>query len=285
MKVFISWSGKLSGDVALLLNEWLPSAVPGIVPWLSKEGIEKGSIWFGAIEEALKDTSVGVICLTRENMVRPWVLFEAGGLNKGLDKTRVCPLLLDLEDKELDPPLNQFHTTKLNKKDMLALCMMINQHNTGHVHSELQLKKFFNTFWPEFEKGFTALFKKNRASRPPKKKDPTEMLEQILETMQALLTASQSRSAFAPILPPLRYAPLDYLDYPGNLPSTVYPPSVPQPSPAQLPTGLLPGSSAAAELRAIMAEPKGKVVRPAMAQGQKPKPSAAEELAKKPPAA
>src|ERR1035441_9789565 len=121
MKVFNSWSGKLSGDVALLLNEWLPSAVPGIVPWLSKEGIEKGSIWFGAIEEALKETSVGVICLTRENMVRPWVLFEAGGLNKGLDKTRVCPLLLDLEDKELDPPLKAFNATKPNKNYMLTL--------------------------------------------------------------------------------------------------------------------------------------------------------------------
>lgn len=202
MKVFISWSGKLSGDVATLLSEWLPSAVPGTVPWLSKEGIEKGSIWFGAIEEALKETSVGVICLTRENMGRPWVLFEAGGLNKGLDKSRVCPLLLDLEDRELDAPLNQFHTTKPNKKDMLALCTMINQRNTGQVHSAQQLKKFFDTFWPEFEKGFTTLLKKHRASKPPAQKETPEMLEQILETVQALLRAMQSgpRSRYDPAL-------------------------------------------------------------------------------------
>ena len=81
MNVFISWSGKLSEDVASLLNEWLPSAIPGTKTWLSKKDIEKGAIWFGDIEKELKDTSVGIICLTRENINRPWILFEAGGLH------------------------------------------------------------------------------------------------------------------------------------------------------------------------------------------------------------
>jgi hypothetical protein len=221
MKVFISWSGELSGDVATLLNEWLPSAVPGTIPWLSKEGIEKGSIWFSAIEEALKETSVGVICLTRENMARPWVLFEAGGLNKGLGKSRVCPLLLDLEDKELDPPLNQFHTTKPNKKDMRALCHAINGQNAEHAYNEQQLDKFFDAFWPKFDSEFTALLNKHGESKPPEKKPMTEMVEQILETVQALLRASQPSPpwagfAYEPLPGGSRYAGI--LDNASNKP-------------------------------------------------------------------
>ena len=197
MKVFISWSGKLSEDVASLLSEWLPNAVPGTKTWLSSKDIDKGAIWFSDIEKELKDTSVAVICLTRENKERPWVLFEAGALNKGLDKSRVCPLLLDLEDKELDPPLKAFNATKPNKKDMLTLCKTINRQNIGNVFPEPQLERFFNKFWRDFELKYAAIMKKHRKSKPPKKPEAPEMLEKILETVQALLTASQTSPGLA----------------------------------------------------------------------------------------
>ncbi len=283
MKVFISWSGKLSGDVASLLNEWLPSAVPGTAPWLSKEGIDKGSIWFGDIEKELKDTSVGIICLTRENMNRPWILFEAGGLSKGLDKSRVCPLLIDLDDKELDPPLKAFHATKPSKEDMLALCKTINRQNKGNVFPDPQLEKFFRRFWRDFESKFTVLLKKHGKSKPPKKKEVPETVEQILEIVTVLLRASQSGPALLPIFPPSRYAALGYLDYPGNLPSGVYPPFVPEPFAAQLPKGLAPAPPATG-LQVKLDELLGKVVKPAMAKGQKPESSKTETPPNKPPA-
>src|ERR1035438_3430724 len=53
--------------------------------------------------------------------------------NRLLDKSRVCPLLLDLEEKELDPPLKAFNATKPNKKDMLTLCKTINRQNIGNI--------------------------------------------------------------------------------------------------------------------------------------------------------
>jgi hypothetical protein len=121
-------------------------------------------------------------------------LFEAGGLNKGLNKSRVCPLLLDLDVKELDSPLKEFNLTGPDKENMLALCKMINRQNTGNTFTEPHLEKFFNKFWPDFDSRFAALLKKHGESKPPEKKGVPEMVEQILETVQALLRASQSKS-------------------------------------------------------------------------------------------
>lgn len=35
------------------------------------------------------DTSIGIICLTKDNRTKPWILFEAGALAKGLSSSRV----------------------------------------------------------------------------------------------------------------------------------------------------------------------------------------------------
>src|SRR5438105_9228565 len=107
MRVFISWSGEAAHAVAELLDRWLPNVIQSVEPWLSSEDIDKGSIWSSDINEALS-TSIGVLCVTKENKDAPWLLFEAGGLSKGLTKARVCPLLIDLASKELQPPLSQF---------------------------------------------------------------------------------------------------------------------------------------------------------------------------------
>ncbi len=90
MTVFISWSGALAKAVAQLLDSWLPDVIQGVKTWLSTEDIDKGSIWSGKINEALS-TTVGILCVTQENRNAPWLLFEAGGLSKGLTKARVCP--------------------------------------------------------------------------------------------------------------------------------------------------------------------------------------------------
>jgi hypothetical protein len=46
MKVFISWSGDLSKQVAGLLAGWIEDVLQGVETWISTEDIEKGSIWF-----------------------------------------------------------------------------------------------------------------------------------------------------------------------------------------------------------------------------------------------
>src|SRR5438045_597701 len=125
MTVFISWSGPFSKAVAELLNAWLPDVIQGVKTWLSTEDIEKGTIWSGEINEALA-TTVGVLCVTQENKNAPWLLFEAGGLSKGLTKSRVCPLLIDLQPQDLQPPLSLFNLTLPEREDIWKLVKTIN---------------------------------------------------------------------------------------------------------------------------------------------------------------
>src|SRR6266566_1158547 len=76
--VFISWSGERSQKVGTAIYDWLPMVVQSAKPWMSEEDIEKGSRGLDEIAKALDVMSVGIICLTPENLERPWILFETG---------------------------------------------------------------------------------------------------------------------------------------------------------------------------------------------------------------
>jgi len=67
MKIFISWSGPRSRAVAELLNDWTKCVLQATRPWLSTRDIDRGALWFSEIHDQLKDTSVGIVCLTQEN--------------------------------------------------------------------------------------------------------------------------------------------------------------------------------------------------------------------------
>jgi len=115
MNVFISWSGPLSRAFAELLVAWFPDVIQRVKPWLSSQDIDKGSLWPAEINEALS-TTIGILCVTQENKDAPWLLFEAGALSKGLTKARVCPLLIDLQPKDIQPPLSLFNLTLPDKR-------------------------------------------------------------------------------------------------------------------------------------------------------------------------
>ena len=95
--------GERSKQVGLLLDEWIKCVIQAINPWISVHDIERGSLWFSEITNQLADTSIGIICLTKENKNKPWIpVFEAGALAKGLTSNRVCTLLVDLNGSDLE---------------------------------------------------------------------------------------------------------------------------------------------------------------------------------------
>jgi len=101
MKVFISWSGPRSHQVALALRSWLPAILPHVAPWVSSEDIAKGARWTIALGSELGSTSFGIICLVPENLGEPWVVFEAGACYSVV--ALAGPLAADLDVSVFDP--------------------------------------------------------------------------------------------------------------------------------------------------------------------------------------
>lgn len=67
MKVFISWSGDTSRQVAEALRDWLPDVIQQLEPFLSSKDIASGLKWQDEISSKLDETTFGVICLTKDN--------------------------------------------------------------------------------------------------------------------------------------------------------------------------------------------------------------------------
>lgn len=159
MKVFISWSGEKSMAVAELLNSWLKCVLQAIEPWISTQDIDKGTLWFSEIGGQLRDTSVGIICLTKSNKDKPWILFEAGALAKGLNTAKVCTFLIDLSPTDIESPLSQFNATLPTKDDVRKLVKMLNNSLGDKGLADPILTKVFETYWPQLERELDIIIK------------------------------------------------------------------------------------------------------------------------------
>lgn len=153
MDVFISWSGKLSRQVAYLLHEWIKNVLQFANPYMSSKDIEKGAAWFGDISSKLKASQYGIICLTADNLTSPWIHFEAGAIANRFDMNRISALLVNVTPADVAPPLGQFQHTDPTKEDMFKLVKAINRLSAESALSEMQLIKSFEKWWPDFEDG------------------------------------------------------------------------------------------------------------------------------------
>lgn len=186
MKIFISWSGDLSKKVAEFLGSWIEDVLQGTETWISSDDIDKGALWFGDISSQLSETKIGILCLTRENIQAPWILFEAGALSKGLSKNRVCPLLINLSHTDLSPPLSQFNGTLPTKEDLLKLIRTINSENDEKVLPEERLEKAFLRWWDDFDSKFNEIMKNYKPKKQIHQKSTEDMVEEILETTRSI---------------------------------------------------------------------------------------------------
>ena len=196
MNVFISWSGQRSRAIAEKLHDWLPNVLQAVQPWMSAEDIDKGARWSSDIATQLEETRFGVICLTPENLEAPWILFEAGALSKTIDKTFVCPYLLDVDPTDIKGPLVQFQAAKANEEDTRKLILTINRALEEKALPENKVEKAFNVWWPELESGLASIPLPKETQQP--KRQDREILEEILE-----LVRTQTRESSTPTEPTL----------------------------------------------------------------------------------
>jgi hypothetical protein len=185
MKVFMSWSGARSKAAAELLHDWVKCVIQASKPWISTRGIGRGAVWFTEINNELKDTSVGIICLTHQNKTSPWILFEAGALAKGLTTNRVCTFLVDLVPNDVEDPLAQFNHTTPNKEGMWSLVLTLNA-SLENMLDGPTLTAVFEQFWPDFDAKFQAILATHPQEVVVEARSESNILEEILQTTRGL---------------------------------------------------------------------------------------------------
>jgi ATP-dependent Lon protease len=184
MEVFISWSGARSRHIAESFKSWLGLVIQSVEPWISPD-IDKGARWNDALTDRLEKSSFGIICLTKDNLNAPYILFEAGALSKKRSD-RVGTFLYDLENSDIIQPLAQFQHTKNEKTDIFKLLESINkavQESGDKALSDTILKKSFDQSWSQLE-GDLNQTPGLASTKPFPSRTTTDLLQEILEIVR-----------------------------------------------------------------------------------------------------
>lgn len=158
MKVFLCWSqaDSVSHKVACLLREWLQEVFrtgsrAAIDPFVSTVDVQAGEPWFASIARELKKSSFGLVCLTKQNVRSEWMHFEAGAVFKSIgDRSRVCPLLIDLKPSDLRGPLCQLEATELSDREQVSKLFRTLNDRLEKPVGKAVLEESFDASWPRF---------------------------------------------------------------------------------------------------------------------------------------
>ncbi|KQS57814.1 hypothetical protein ASG36_14580 [Geodermatophilus sp. Leaf369] len=194
MKVFISWSGPESKQIAEALREWLPEMFEAVDPYMSAQDNGAGVRWSTVIAEQLEESSFGILCCTPSNLGAPWLNFEAGALSKTVATARVVPLLHDLSPGDVGSPFSEFMAVRDDEDGVWETVKAINN-SLDTSRDEPALRRAFVRTWPELKVKLDAVAAPTATVTSPKRED-RELLEEILELLRAQANdrASQSPS-------------------------------------------------------------------------------------------
>jgi len=186
MKVFLSWSGERSRQVADFLNDWLQCVVQAIEPWMSSKDIDRGSLWFSDITDQLAVTGIGIVCLTKENKNKPWILFEAGALAKGMSSNKVCTLLIDLKPSDVENPLAQFNHTDITRDSIWNLVSTINRELKDKALKPSILEQTFDTYWGRFDSEMKKIIKNTPVGEVEETRSENDIMIEVLSSIRSM---------------------------------------------------------------------------------------------------
>ena len=190
MKIFLSWSGEQSHKIALALKDWLPKVIQALEPYVSSEDIDKGTQWSNKITKELSACNFGIICVTKENYEKPWILFETGALSKTMDNAYVCPLFFDVSPAEITKnPLLLFQTTIYDKGDIKKLINTINKNNSDKQVKEDVMDATFEKWWSDLDDKFKSI--KKEQPDPKKEEKSVNLKDKMLEELLNISRANQ----------------------------------------------------------------------------------------------
>ena len=189
MKIFLSWSGSESKQLASIFKEWLPNVLQFVEPYMSAKDISLGERWNNNITGNLHDSYFGLIFVTPSNINAPWINYEAGALSKTLD-AKVVPILYKSDVLILnDGPLKQFQSAKnLEEDSILSLLKSINNSNKDGKLDDSRLEKAFEMWWTHLEEAI-ALIEEETTNDDTNQNEPSE--KQLLNVIFSKLTEQE----------------------------------------------------------------------------------------------
>jgi len=184
MKIFVSWSGALSKEVAQILRTWLPRLIQSLEVFYSPEDIEKGDNWDTKISSELSLCNYGIVCLTAENTAAPWIHFEAGALAKTFD-ARVTALMININPSDIKGPLSRYQATRLEKSDFFQLVESINKALETPLDNTV-LEPLFDVLWKQIKDEVeAAILTHSKTGKGVVSKDPVNApIEEILQLLR-----------------------------------------------------------------------------------------------------
>lgn len=186
MKIFISWSGERSKAFAEMFRAWISCVIQNAAPWISSQDMDRGTLWFNEISEQLKECTMGIVCLTPENLEKPWLLFEAGALFKGLPDRRVFTFLIDVAHRDVGPPLSAFNHTTNNKEDVFSLIRTINSFQSTNALNSETLNRVFDKYWDDFDIEYQRILNIPHDGKAAAPRDKDDVLGEVLNIVRGL---------------------------------------------------------------------------------------------------
>lgn len=162
MDLFLSWSTERSKKLANIFNKWVTKVIPQLDVYYSPDDIQPGERWSDSIKDGLKGNPMGIFFVVEENIVQPWLNFEAGAISNQVGNTNVIPLLHDIEPSKITGPLTQFQAISYGKEDLRRLINLVNG-NIKDVRKidQIILNVVFEKWYPDFEKEYDKFKKEN----------------------------------------------------------------------------------------------------------------------------
>ncbi len=200
MKVFISWSGQKSRAIAEHLRDWFPNVLQSIEPYFTPSDVEKGARWLSDISDELSNSKIGILCITRESVSSPWLLFEAGALSKELEDTYVCPIVFDVKPGDLAGPMAQFQATEFERNDFRRLVGVLNDRLGERQLPEKNMNAVFAKFWPDLERNIGRELESMSDSGDTPIRSADEMLNEILQLVRRPRSTIVSERALTELL-------------------------------------------------------------------------------------
>ena len=183
VKVFISWAGEASRHVGEALCDWLPLLFERVAPWISARDLDKGRQWQYEIVANLRSSSFGIVCLTPDNLTRPWMLFEAGAIST-LPQASVFTFLHRVDYVQVTAPLSMFNHTQSRQDDVRRMTTSLNGTLESQKVPDNTLTARFDKFWPDLETKLNNIPTNLPAAAPVAPRDQEAIIAEVLTVVR-----------------------------------------------------------------------------------------------------